>query len=58
MKDTLKRAVDMLFQEVPFSRQNDEFKEEILESALRKYQISRGEGATAAEAAGNILIHS
>ena len=34
------------------------FKEEVLESAFRKYQTSRSEGATEAEAAGEILVHS
>ena len=58
MRETLQRAVDMLFREVPFSRRNDEFKEEVLESAFRKYQTSRSEGATEAEAAGEILVHS
>ena len=58
MRETLQRAVDMVFREVPFSRRNDEFKEEVLESAFRKYQTSRSEGATEAEAAGEILVHS
>ena len=58
MKDVLKRAVDMLFRQVPFSYKNDEFKEEILESAVQKYEAERAGGITAAEAAGNILVHS
>ena len=58
MRETLQRAVDMVFREVPFSRRNDEFKEEVLESAFRKYQTSRSEGATEAEAAGEGWIVS
>lgn len=58
MKDTLIRAVDMLFHELPFSCKSDEFKEEILESAVQKYDADRAKGITAAEAAGNILVHS
>lgn len=58
MKDTLKRAVDMLFHEMPFSYQNNEFKEEILESAVQKYNVDTEMGISAAEAAGNILIHA
>lgn len=58
MKDTLNRAVDLLFQELPFSHENEECKEEILEAAFDKYDADRAEGIPAQETAGKILLHS
>ena len=57
MKDALKRAVDILFHRLPFSYKNNEFKEEVLEAAVQKYDADRAEGMTEAEAAGSILVH-
>ncbi|HBA51253.1 MAG TPA: hypothetical protein DCZ91_26335 [Lachnospiraceae bacterium] len=57
MKDALKRAVDILFHGMPFSYNNNEYKEEVLEAAVQKYDADRAEGMTEAEAAGNILVH-
>lgn len=48
MKDALKRAVDILFHGLPFSYKNNEFKEEILEAAVQKYDADRAEGMTEA----------
>ena len=42
---------------LPFSYKNNEFKEEVLEAAVQKYDADRAEGMTEAEAAGNILVH-
>lgn len=58
MKDTLCRAVGLLFRELPFSYQNQEFHEEILEAAFHKYEADKGEGSLDVQSAGNILIHS
>ena len=49
MKDALKRAVDILFHGMPFSYKNNEFKEEILEAAVQKYDADRAEGMTEAD---------
>ena len=42
---------------LPFSYKNNEFKEEVLEAAVQKYDADRAEGMTEAEAARSILVH-
>lgn len=58
MKDILKKAMEMLFRELPFSHQNEEFKEAVTESACGRYDAEVAAGLSPAEAAGEILIHS
>lgn len=58
MRDTMKRAIDLLFQSLPFSRKNELCKETLMSSAIQKYEEDQEQGIHPVESAGNFLIHS
>ena len=58
MRDTMKRAIDLLFQSLPFSRKNELCKETLMSSAIQKYEEGQEQGIHPVESAGNFLIHS
>ncbi len=58
MQKAIEKAVDLLFESLPFSKENEECKENILYLAAQKYERDLEEGSCPAEAAGNFLIHS
>lgn len=57
MKDILSKAVDMLFDQLPFSRQSEEYREKILEASFRKYETDKEQDIPTTETAGRLLLH-
>ncbi|MEY8391895.1 metallophosphoesterase family protein [Lachnospiraceae bacterium 45-W7] len=58
MQNAIKKAVDLLFESLPFSKENEECKEHIMSLAVQKYERDLEEGCCPAIAAGNFLIHA
>ena len=58
MQNAIVRAVDLLFGSLPFSKENEEYKEAVMSLAEKKYEKDLEEGSCPTEAAGNFLIHS
>ncbi len=57
MKNSIKTAIEELFEKLPFLRKREEQKEKILSLAYQKFDDEAGKGVCPAEAAGKILIH-
>lgn len=58
MKNSIQRAIEMLFETVPFSKDNEEQKERTLSLAYQKFEDELESGVSPAKAAGKLLIHS
>lgn len=58
MKNTVKQAIALTFERLPFSRENEQCKETILSVAMEKFNEDLCRGVYPGEAAGNLLIHS
>lgn len=58
MKNSIQRAIELLFETAPFSKRNEEQKEEMLSLAYRKFEDELEDGTSPAQAAGELLIHS
>ncbi len=57
MKNSIKTAIDKLFETLSFSREKEQQKEKILSFAYQKFNNELDKGICPAEAAGKILIH-
>lgn len=58
MQNAIKRAVDLLFESFPFSKENEECRETIMSLAEQKYEKDLQKGIYPAQAAGDFLIHA
>lgn len=58
MQNTIKKALDLLFDPLPFSKENEQCRETLSSLAEQKYNQDLNEGLSPAHAAGNLLIHS
>ncbi len=58
MRNSIQRAIELLFETAPFSRKNEEQKEELLSLAYQKFEDGLENGTNPAKAAGEMLIHS
>lgn len=58
MKNSIQRAIELLFETVPFSKDNEEQKEKTLSLAYQKFEDELESGVSPAKAAGKLLIHS
>lgn len=58
MYHTIEKAVSLLFEALPFSKENEEHKETILSRATQNYEQELQRGVSPVKAAGNFLIHA